>query len=100
MLTKLIAFSGFSALVGCLSNKHHNNVKGNPEAIFSSIILSLSRSYYKNFFNNSAKPKVSEGSVSRQLTERCPKRSVRLLGILKTDHLTYAYFLTSGNSTL
>ena len=61
MLTKLIAFSGFSALVGCLSNKYHNNVKDNPEAIFSSIILSLSRSYYKRFFNNSAKPKVSEG---------------------------------------
>ena len=49
MLTKLIAFSGFSALVGCLSNKHHNNVKDDPEAIFSSIILSLSRSYYKRF---------------------------------------------------
>ena len=40
MLTKLIAFSGFSALIGCISNKHHNNVKGNPTAIFSSIVLS------------------------------------------------------------
>ena len=44
MLTKLIAFSGFSALIGCISNKHHNNVKENPRAIFSSIILSLLRS--------------------------------------------------------
>ena len=44
MLTKLIVFSGFSALIGCISNKHHNNVKDNPRAIFSSIILSLLRS--------------------------------------------------------
>ena len=41
MLTKLIAFSGFSALIGCISHKHQNNVKENPRAIFSSIILSL-----------------------------------------------------------
>ena len=50
MLTKLIAFSGFSALIGCISNKHHNNVKGNTRAIFSSIVLLLSRSYYRRFF--------------------------------------------------
>ena len=50
MLTKLIAFSGFSALIGCISNKHHNNVTGNPRAIFSSIILSLLRSYNRRFF--------------------------------------------------
>ena len=81
MLTKLIAFSGFSALIGCICNKHHYNVKGNPKAIFSSIIsiiLSLSRSYYRRFFNNSAKRKLSQGCmvttwVSRQLTECCPK---------------------------
>ena len=44
MLTKQIVFSGFSALIGCISNKHHNNVKDNPRAIFSSFILSLLRS--------------------------------------------------------
>ena len=44
-----------SALTECISNKHHNNVKGNSRAIFSSIVLSLSRSYYRRFFNNSAK---------------------------------------------
>ena len=52
MLTKLIAFSGLSALTECISNKHHNNVKGTLKAIFSSItsiILSLSRSYYRRF---------------------------------------------------
>ena len=58
VLTKLIAFSGFSVLITCISNKHHNNVKGNPRVIFSSIILSLSRSYYRRFFNNSAKRKL------------------------------------------
>ena len=44
ILTKLIAFSGFSALIGCISNKHHNNVKGNPTAIFSSITVLSKRS--------------------------------------------------------
>ena len=57
------------------------------------------------FFNNSAKRKVSQGCmvttwVSRQLTECCPKRNVRFFSILKNGHLTSAYFLTSGNSTL
>ena len=105
IFTKLIAFSGLSALTECISNKHHHNVKGNSREIFSSIVLSLSRSYYRRFFNNSAKRKFSHGCmvttwVSRQLTECCPKRSVRLLSMLKTGHLTSAYFLTSGNSTL
>ena len=94
-----------SALTECISNKHHNNVKGNSRAIFSSIVLSLSRSYYRRFFNNSVKRKFSHGCmvttwVSRQLTECRPKRSVRLFSILKNGHLTSAYFLTSGNSTL
>ena len=94
-----------SALTECISNEHHNNVKGNSRAIFSSIVLSLSRSYYRRFFNNSAKRKFSHGCmvttwVSRQLTECRPKRSVRLFSILKNGHLTSAYFLTSGNSTL
>ena len=31
--TKLIAFGEFSALIGCISNKHHNDVNGNPSAI-------------------------------------------------------------------
>ena len=105
MFTKLIAFSGLSTLTECTSNKHHSNVKGNSRAIFSSIVLSLSRSYYRHFFNNSAKRKFSHGCmvttwVSRQLTECCPKRSVGLLSILKNGHLTSAYFLTPGNSTL
>ena len=50
MFTKLLAFSGLSTLTECTSDKHHSNVKGNSRAIFSSIVLSLSRSYYRRFF--------------------------------------------------
>ena len=63
MFTKLLAFSGLSTLTECTSDKHHSNVKGNSRAIFSSIVLSLSRSYYRRFFNNSAKRKFSHGCM-------------------------------------
>ena len=60
MFTKLLAFSGLSTLTECTSDKHHSNVKGNSRAIFSSIVLSLSRSYYRRFF---FKKKFSHGCM-------------------------------------